>query len=264
MPSPFPGMNPYLEVAGHWRDFHATYLPELRRRLVPQLPPDYEVGVEEELFVHEASADERRLTAIADAAVSIERVGPWSEAGAARGVAAAAPAYATLPESLIVERHRWLEVRDRDYREAVTVIELLSPTNKNPSLHRDLYEAKRLRLVETGVNLVEIDLLRGHGRMPMDGAPPCDYCVVVSRRGEQPRVGVWPLALRDPLPTVPVPLRAPDADLSLDLQAALHRVYDDAGYARQIYRRAPDPPLPPADAAWAEALAAPEAQTLRT
>jgi len=252
MPSPFPGMNPYLEQPGVWPDFHVTLLTELRRALVAQVSEKYVVGVEEELFIHEATAEERRLTARADVAVT--------ERGAHRGQAApstgapAAPTYATLPVTVDVERHRSLAVRDREGGQVVTAIEVLSPTNKDPSKHRDQYEAKRLRLIESGVNLVEIDLLRGWGRMPMDGLPPCDYCVMVSRSEEWPRAGVWPLGLRDVLPKVPTPLRPPDPDAWLDLQAALHRVYDDAGYARRLYRHEPNPPLAADEQAWARQL----------
>src|SRR5437763_12039804 len=87
--------------------------------------------------------------------------------------------------------------------------------------------------------------------MPLDDLPDCDYCVVVSRAEERPRVGVWPIRLRDRLPTVPVPLRAPDPDATLDLQAAVHRLYDVAGYHFYIYGGNPQPPLHPDDAAWA-------------
>jgi hypothetical protein len=256
MPSPFPGMNPYLEQPGLWRDFHLLYLAELRRALVPVLAAHYIVRVEEDLFIHEASADERRLAARADVSIA-GRARP--EVPAARASAATttrAPTFATLPVSLDVEKHRRLEVRDRDGGRIVTVVELLSPSNKDRDKHRDQYEAKRLLLIQSGTNFVEVDLLRGGGRMPMDGLPPCDYCVMVSRPEEWPRAGVWPLGLRDPLPAVPIPMRPPDPDVAIDLQAALHRVYDDAGYATQIYTHAPEPPLAAADEAWARQVIA--------
>ena len=87
--------------------------------------------------------------------------------------------------------------------------------------------------------------------MPPDDLPTCDYCSVVSRVGERPRLGVWPWRLRDPMPVVPVPLAAGDADARLDLKAVLDRLYDDGFYGDRAYAGPPDPRLAPDDAAWA-------------
>ena len=216
MPSPFPGMNPYLERPSVWRGIHTYLIGAMGRSLVPQLPAGYEVRPEEEMFIREA------------------------------------PAYAALPQAVISETSRWLEITDSDGGGLVTVIELLSPTNK--PRHREQYEQKRLRLLSAGVSLVEIDLLRAGRRMPLNGLPRCDYCLMVARPAERPRVGVWPLMLRDPLPILPIPLRPPDADVHLDLPALLNDVYDAGGYAPSDYRHPPDPPLAEADRAWAEAM----------
>ena len=81
--------------------------------------------------------------------------------------------------------------------------------------------------------------------------PACDYYALVSRGQERPRVGVWPILLREPLPAIPVPLRAPDSDARLDLQQVLHRLYDAAGYEDYIYTGTPQPALGPEDTAWA-------------
>jgi len=149
------------------------------------------------------------------------------------------------------ERHGYVEIRDRRNRELVTVIELLSPTNKRPGPDREQYLAKRRQLFASNVHLVEIDLLRGGPRLPLEDLPDCDYYVAVGRVTDRPRVGICPLRLRDPLPTIPIPLQAPDPDARLDLQQALHDVYDAAGYEDYIYTGQPQPPLHPEDAAWA-------------
>ena len=104
------------------------------------------------------------------------------------------------------------------------------------------------------VEPVELDLLRGGPRLPVDGLATCDYCVLVSRSEERPKVGLWPIGLRDRLPVIPIPLRVPDPDVRLDLQVALHRVYDAAKYAKRIYRGTPQPPLSPEDQAWAREI----------
>ena len=87
--------------------------------------------------------------------------------------------------------------------------------------------------------------------MPLEDLPACDYCVMVSRVEERPRVGLWPLGVRDPLPIVPVPLRQPDADATIDLKAILDRVYDSAGYEDYLYKGRPQPALHRDDAEWA-------------
>src|SRR5688500_2339479 len=250
MPSPFPGMNPYFERS-NWREFHLLFIAQMRRWLGRQLSGQYIVRIEEDVYIHEASAEERRLTARADAAVVVdERPAPVSSSPAA--VATPNPAFATLPD-FAAEKQRWLAIRDKTGRDVLTVIELLSATNKME--HRERYEEKRLALVESGVNLVEIDLLRGGEHLPMEGLPACDYCVMVSRGGSR-RVAVWPISMRDPLPKVPVPLREPDPDVVLDLQAMLHDLYDEASYGRDmsLYADPPDPPLSAEDQAWAEEL----------
>ena len=136
----------------------------------------------------------------------------------------------------------------------MTVVEVLSPSNKAPGPDREQYLAKRGQTLASPAHFVEIDLLRGERPMPMIDAPPCAYCILVSRAEERPTAGVWPLGLREPLPQIPIPLRAGEADISLDLQKLLHRVYDAAGYEKYIYEESPDPPLAQPDAAWAEQL----------
>ena len=180
--------------------------------------------------------------------------------GAAAGgaaVAEPAPLVGALAAAAIdFERLSFLEIRDRHSREVVTAIELLSPTNKRRGPHRAQYLAKRDRYFYGRVNLVEIDLLRGGPRMPVEGLPRCDYCVLVSRWNERPRVRLWPLSLHDPLPTVPIPLKPDDPDAALDLRAVLDRVYDESAYGDVIYDHPPDPPLEGEDAAWAEGVLA--------
>ena len=87
--------------------------------------------------------------------------------------------------------------------------------------------------------------------MPMEDRPECEYSALVSRAQRRPVVDFWPIRLRERLPVIPVPLRAPDGDARVDLQEALDLVYDDAGYVHFIYDGRPDPPLTSEDAVWA-------------
>ena len=123
---------------------------------------------------------------------------------------------------------------------------MLSPSNKNPGPDREQYLSKRRRLLAASVHLVELDLLRGGPRLPIDDLPECDYYVLVSRMEERPHVGLWPIGIRDPLPKMPIPLRDPDPDAHVDLKAVLDRVYDAAGYFAYLYEGTPQPPLDPA------------------
>jgi hypothetical protein len=194
--------------------------------LVPQLGPDYFVKVDEHVYFHEMS--EETTTGVA-------------------------PCQVTLP---VVDRVglSYLEIRDRRSRRLVSVIELLSPSNKSPGEDHEQYLAKRAEILSSQAHFVEIDLLRGRGRMPFAEAIACDYCVLVSRYEDRPRADLWPIRLREPLPSVRVPLRGGDAEPELNLQAILHTLYDRGGYERFIYESEPDPPLRPDDAAWARSL----------
>jgi hypothetical protein len=86
--------------------------------------------------------------------------------------------------------------------------------------------------------------------------PACDYYAIVSRWTERSRADIWPIHLRERLPVIPVPLRQGEREPTLDLQAALHRVYDAAAYQLSIYGRSPEPHLSPEDAAWSASILA--------
>jgi len=209
--------------------------------------PNYIVKVEVRLILHELSADERRFFGRAD--VGITGPAPQAAAGTATE-RVAAPVRLTLP-AVDAERMASLEIRDRRNRRVVTVLELLSPSNKTPGPDPDEYLAKRVRLLHQQTHFVEIDLRRGGERPQHPPLPDCDYYALVCRWHDRPTIGFWPIALRDPLPVIPIPLTPPDPDVTLDLQALLHRVYDGAGYAKYIYGETPDPPLPAENLAWA-------------
>ena len=164
-----------------------------------------------------------------------------------------APVVGVLTEFVDEERLGYIEIRDKSSRELVTVVELLSPANKRPGADREQYLTKRRRLLQSSTHLVEIDLLRAWPRMPVERLPACDYLVLVSRAETRPQVGLWPCRLREPLAAVQVPLRA-KTSCTLDIQSLLHQVYDEAGYEDYLYSMTLDPPLSPADSAWAMQL----------
>ena len=154
------------------------------------------------------------------------------------------------------ERLSYVEIRDRRSRDLITVVELLSPANKQPGPDREQYLVKRMEILERPVHLVEIDLLRGGPPLPATGRPVCDYSVLVSRAERRLDAEFWPISLRKRLPVIPVPVRSPDPDSQLDLQAVLDITYDEAGYADYIHEGSPRPRLSKKDAEWARGLIA--------
>ena len=248
MPSPFPGMNPYLEQSDSWEDFHTNFLTRAQEILSGQVGDKYLVKIEVRLILHEVSADERRFLGRADVGVSTRGEPP----GPVGATAVVAPVVLQLP-AVEVERHASLEIRDRRNRRVVTVIELLSPSNKSPGEDRDDYLAKRRQILAGHTHLVEIDLRRGGTRPSPPDLPQCDYYALVSRYVDRPRVGFWPIGMRDLLPVLPIPLDDPDPPVSLDLKAVLDRAYDAADYAKYIYQETPEPPLSAEDDTWARA-----------
>ena len=150
----------------------------------------------------------------------------------------------------------FLEVREVGSGRVITLVEVLSPSNKRPGDGRDQYERKRLRVLGSQTHLVEIDLLRGGAPLPLRGTIAAShYRILVSRAGQPPRAALLSWSVREPIPPFVLPLQPGDAEPSLELTALLHGLYDRAGYDLRIdYREEPEPPLAGDDAAWVDAL----------
>ena len=257
MPSPFPGMDPYLE-GPLWPDVHASLAGEIRRRLVPQVRPKYVVLLEvrHETDPNPGTGDATRVV-IPDMNLVTAASGRAAAPGGGAAVAFS-PASATVPV-LPPEDVKLVtvEVRDRGRGELVTAIETLSPVYKRqPGLRA--FRDKRARLRRAGANVLEVDLLRrGSRTVQHDDVPDADYLVLLTTAGG-PRADVWAASLRDPLPTVPVPLLPGDPPAALPLGDCLTTIYDQAGYdlAVDYAQPPPAPRLAPADAAWVDALLA--------
>ena len=255
--SPFPGMDPWLERS--WGDVHARVVMYAAEQLQPRLPPDLRARVEERVFVESPSYRERRIAPdvrVVQGPTSATRT-PVAAAG--NGAPAAQPVVVEVPDEPVTET--FVEIREaRPSNRLVTVIEVLSPTNKRAGEGQDLYRQKQLELKRAGISLVEIDLLRrGEHALaiprawwPQDLRTPYRACVT---RGAAPRrFEVYGFSLREPLPSIQIPLRAHEPDVPLDLQAVGSRVYRAGAYDDIDYREDPDPPLESADAVWADEL----------
>lgn len=258
MPSPFPGMNPYLEQPTMWEDFHMAFATEIRESLAAQVRPHFFVKLEERVFIHEPTSKERGKF-LGKPDIALFDAGPASD----MPVAVAAPALNKVQSIMVsipdidIERHAYIEIRDRKDRQLVTMIEVLSPSNKRYGPDREQYIMKRSALTYSTTSIVEIDLLRGGPRLPFLELPECDYCVTVFRKPTTPKAEAWPIGLRDELPVIPIPLKGDFPDASLDLKALLNRVYDAAGYEDYLYESPPEPPLRESDASWAASILSP-------
>ena len=252
MPSPFPGMDPYLE-SWIWPDFHLTFLIALRAAVNAVLPRPYVARADRHVWVDSPETDPRLLGRPDLYVADPLDAPPGSEAV----TTLAAPVAAALPYPAR-KGQPFLKIVDTRNHRVVTAVELLSPANKTPGRDRDAYLNKRADYLASQVNLVEMDLLRSGARPPVVGTiPPADYYIVVCRVFDFPQAGVWPLTVRDQLPTIPIPLN-PDVEPPLvSLRPSLDRAYDEAGYEQEIdYTQPPTPPLHAADAAWAATLLA--------
>lgn len=251
MTSIFPGMDPYLEQEGTWSDFHTTFFMTIRKRLNATLPRGYVARIDRYIWIHEPEARDRMLLGKPDVYVATET--GQGKMGESVGALLKAPAVAILP-AIRREGERYLKVVDLQQRRVVTVVEILSPSNKNPGPNRDAYLMKRNEYLATGVNLVELDLLRSGPRMPMGepSPPPAPYYILVQKAWEWPRLDIWPVSLRQALPPLPVPLDREVADIALDLQSCFVEAFVEGRYREEFdYRQAPVPALKEPDAAWA-------------
>jgi hypothetical protein len=167
------------------------------------------------------------------------------------------PRYLVLPTECfpISVPHVTIEIRDTAHRQLVTAIEVLSPTNKRGE-GREEYLAKRGRVLLSNAHLLEIDFLRRGQRVPMQQPlPSTPYFVFLSRAEKRPLTEVWPIALNQALPTVPIPLLPSDEDVPLNLQQILTATYDLLGYHLAVdYTQPPEIPLDDEAAAWAMEL----------
>jgi hypothetical protein len=257
MPSPFPGMDPYLEDPELWPDVHHTLISEIRNALNPALRPRYVARVELRVYVLGEDDPGRDAWRVPD--VRIERTAKRKGTKSTKRAAALGIAEPMTIPFLVEEEieEAFLEIRDVESKSTVTVIEVLSPSNKiRSSAGRESFLAKRRQILASKVHWVEIDLLRA-GMPSLDrlAVAASDYRIAVSRGDDWRRARFWPVSVRQQLPVIGVPLRGKDHDAPLELNTVLRTAYDKAEYDATInYRRDPVPPLSREDAAWAAKL----------
>lgn len=254
-------MDPWLEHPTIWPDVHNRLIAAIADVVVPMVDPRYFVGVESRMVLYPSADDPRG--ARPDLAITrgqIDAPMPPPEGGGGVAVAQAVEAGVEVVEVDLPVREEaieetYLEIRDTRSHLLVTVLEVLSPSNKSRGRGREAYLAKRDEVLETQTNLVEIDLLRDGEATPTTPLIRSHYRVLVSRSVGRPRAQVFAWNLRAPLPDIPIPLLPGDAEPTLPLNTTLHDLIDRARFFRRLdYEKSPYPPLSEPDAAWANAI----------
>lgn len=251
MPSPFPGMDPYLEHPDLWPEVHSRLLVAIADYLGPQLRPKYRVAIEKR--VYEDTAGD---LLIGRPDVAVLRVPTrQQDATAPHSIAVVEPVIVELPMPEEIQE-RYLEIREAGTGAVVTTLELISPSNKRSGKGRQQYEEKRLKILSSQTHLVEVDLIRAFQPLPLLNInEPSLYRILVSHADQRPRAELYPFNLRRSIPAFPLPLQSDDADVMVDLQLLLSQVYERASYDLAIdYAQAPIPPLSDEDRAWAATL----------
>lgn len=253
MPSPFPGMDPYLEDPALWQDVHLRLITAMADALQPQLLPRYYTSLGERIYV-----EELRHAIYPDLTV-LRHPDLQKSTGSSTAVLAADEPKAFAFETQ--HREPYLEVRGSSTHEVITVVELLSPANKANGRGREEYVRKQSEVLGSPASFVEIDLLRDGNHtvfvpwFHLATVGRFDYLVVLHRATERHHGFEYDFTVRDRLPRVRVPLAPGDQDAVLDLPSAFTQAYESGAYRLRVdYNRPPVVPLKDEDEAWADAL----------
>jgi hypothetical protein len=260
MPSPFPGMDPYLEHPEIFPDFHDRFVTYLSDAIQRELPEPYYAAIGRRVWIELSErfvGPDVNVLAVAD---------PSRRTRATRGGTVVADRLVAKPLIIHVPHDERKEPLVEIFhgragqRRLVTAIELLSPTNKTPGERgRDLYLRKQQEILGGQVHLIEIDLLRGGKHttaVPADrleaAAAPFDYHISIRHFDDFEDYFVYLIQLPEALPTIPIPLLPDDPVVPIDLQAVFDRTYDAGPYRREIdyQSTSPEPPLSPAQLQW--------------
>jgi hypothetical protein len=266
MPSPFPGMDPYLEHPGIFPDLHQGLAFCIQALLQPKLPDPYYAATNARVWVEVSQRyTDPDVHLLRPEGNGIGGAGPNGENGgvAVTTLTRTEPVVVHVPQVVhdeTTETYVEVFVRRDDEERLVTSIEILSPTNKTLGADgSDLYRKKQRELLVAKTHLIEIDLLRGGKHttaVPLERAlektGPFDYHVCVHHFDQWEDYFVYAILMKDKLPEIAVPLLPGDGAVPLDLQAAFDRAYDGGPYRRRVKyaERTLVPPLRPEQAEW--------------
>ncbi len=250
--NPYPGMDPYLEHPVLWEGVHSRLIVAMANLLQPLLDPRYVASVE--VYIE---GPQRRIPDVWIQRTAVESPQPR--------VALADADSAVIVEVDELEVHqKHIEILDLyNSMKLVTLIELLSPTNKLTGPGRESYLAKQSEVLAGDCHLVEIDLLREGDHVSAvpqwkaELEQPYDYLICVSRWPHRKRYELYPRPMREELPRISIPLSEGDPDVRLDLQRAMTQVHEEGRYARRVrYSEPCIPRLIDSDQQWASELLA--------
>jgi hypothetical protein len=250
MHSPFPGMDPYLEHQALWPDVHNSLLAAIRDAMTPLVARRYFVALERRTYL--LKSDDLVFVGRPDLSVVAERQ-PIYVTGASSVVDVLDVEVPMVDEI----GENYLEIHEVKSGKLVTLLELLSPANKHSPEGRAQFLQKREEVLRTRTNLVELDLLRAGAPMPLAGRPVrSDYRILISRGWQRPRAQLYAFGVRQPMPTIPIPLQPEEPEPVLVLNTVFHELYGRARFDLRLdYTRPPVPPLGEEDASWATSLA---------
>ncbi len=257
MPTPFPGMDPYLESPVRWGGVHLRLIVEVSSQLNRVLPKGFSAEIDQYVRIEEEEGDEEYYSKInPDIFIPDSPTFTKQKSGSTTALLEA-PTLETILMPGPVVKHRRLLIQSNDGKRILTAIEILSPSNKSTGKDREAYLAKRSEYFAGGTNLVEIDLLRAGNRLPFGTPhpPATDYYILVSAADKRPKTSIWAFSVRQSIPNFAIPLSSELDDVPLDLRNCINTIYEDGRYSEKIdYSKPATPPLNQPDAEWASAL----------
>jgi hypothetical protein len=250
MECPFPGMDPYLESPFLWEGVQLQIVARLPEVFHPDLPDDYYQSIEPR--VYQTFRDKVLVELQYDYEDQLHAL-IRERGGEVKGWDRPPLSKIDAPDEV---KERYAEIWDARTHKRVTVVEILSLAGKLTVPGRKEYLKWREKMLASDENFVEIDLLRWGDRMPgCSSQPPSDYGAMVSRVGRRPEFEWIGFDLKDPIPSIPIPLREDDPDLQLDLRPLLVSIYEVGRvWHRTHYSDPLVPPLPADEEVWMDLL----------
>jgi hypothetical protein len=255
MSNPFPGVDPWLESSPFWQGFHTSFLTYLRDELRPALPEGYKASLEVRVYVDRELILNPPHERVPDVEI-------YREKGRGASTVLDRP---EIQEGILLggagveRREAWLGIRSLPGDDLITSIEVLSPANKCGE-GRIAYQDKQMQLASAGVNLVEVDMLRGGAHtahLPQEwlNGVTSEYFAAIHRAKWPNYSQVIPWSLRDSLPVIPIPLAAGDVEPRIALQPIYDKAYENGDLAYYLRnRKPPEPRLLTEDHQWAKEL----------
>jgi hypothetical protein len=254
MPSPFPGMDPFLEDPFFWHQVHSRLIVALANDLGRRLRPKYYAAIETRTYLEDDA--ESIFVGIPDAIVfSGKSAATTPQNTTTLAIPTVQPQKVRLVEPIEV-KERYMEIRKVASHEVIAAVEVLSPKNKIGE-GRKIYLKKRQTILASASHFVEIDFLRVAQPMPLEGiVRQSDYRILVSPAGVRPEADLYGFNLPDAIPVFLLPLRNEDSPIPINLGALLQTVYEEACFDLQIdyHQSVPEPLLSAPNTEWVKKI----------